>query len=243
MHARTRVAARAVAVAVGLAAGAYAAYVAVAWRRYGQVRAVDPHLTDELLDEFMPAYDVVERHHIRVAAPAHVTVKRPGSKTAGMAFSLMITLVKVRFDVAPGVPVTRNWIFAISPDPTRAFCNAYSEMTMTPGVFRFRTRANPWAAARPETVTFCACTRRVVGDCHVDAENAVAGAHGNRHVDEDVGTALRVVRHAHGGRETARYESQGHGDSTAEGTPRHRATPTVTTYPDPERGTTPTRRR
>jgi len=74
MHARTRVAARAVAVAVGLAAGAYAAYVAVAWRRYGHVRAADPHDTDELLDRFMPAYDIVERHHIRVAAPAHVTM-------------------------------------------------------------------------------------------------------------------------------------------------------------------------
>jgi hypothetical protein len=28
---------------------------------------------DELLDRFMPAYDVVERHHIRIAAPAAVT--------------------------------------------------------------------------------------------------------------------------------------------------------------------------
>jgi hypothetical protein len=74
MHARTRGAARAVAAAVGLVAGTSAAYVAAAWRRFRHVRVVDPRLTDEFLDRFMPAYDVVERHHIRVAAPAHVTM-------------------------------------------------------------------------------------------------------------------------------------------------------------------------
>lgn len=38
-----------------------------AWRATG-------HKRDELLDRFMPVYDVVERHHIRVAAPAAVTL-------------------------------------------------------------------------------------------------------------------------------------------------------------------------
>jgi hypothetical protein len=36
--------------------------------------AVDGGESDELLDRFMPAYDVVERHHIRIAAPATVTL-------------------------------------------------------------------------------------------------------------------------------------------------------------------------
>ena len=58
---------------VGVAAGAYAAYAAASWYRYGRVAKTDDHQSDELLDRFMPAYDVVERHHIRVAAPAAVT--------------------------------------------------------------------------------------------------------------------------------------------------------------------------
>ena len=58
---------------VGVAAGAYAAYAAANWYRYGRVAKGDDHQRDELLDRFMPAYDVVERHHIRVAAPAAVT--------------------------------------------------------------------------------------------------------------------------------------------------------------------------
>lgn len=59
----------------GVAAAAYGAYAAVAWYRYGRI----PHATgpgrDELLDRFLPAYDVVERHHIRVDAPAAVTLR------------------------------------------------------------------------------------------------------------------------------------------------------------------------
>jgi len=58
------------AAAAGFAAGAYAAYAAVRWHRYGHVSlAVD----DALLNQFMPTYDVVERHQIRVAASADVT--------------------------------------------------------------------------------------------------------------------------------------------------------------------------
>jgi hypothetical protein len=60
---------------LGLAAGAYAGYAAVTWLRYGQARtAARPEDRDTLLDEFMPAYDVVERHRIRVDAPAATTL-------------------------------------------------------------------------------------------------------------------------------------------------------------------------
>jgi hypothetical protein len=59
---------------VGIGAGAYAAYAAVTWYRYGRIpHAGDPE-RDELLDRFMPVYDVVERHHIHVAAPAARTL-------------------------------------------------------------------------------------------------------------------------------------------------------------------------
>jgi hypothetical protein len=59
---------------VGLIVGAYAAYVGVAWYRYGRPRAANADERDELLDRFMPVYEVVERHNVRVAAPAAVTL-------------------------------------------------------------------------------------------------------------------------------------------------------------------------
>lgn len=56
------------AAAVGLG---WAGYAALAWSRYGRV--VPREGGDMLLDRFMPAYEVGERHQTRVAAPASVT--------------------------------------------------------------------------------------------------------------------------------------------------------------------------
>jgi hypothetical protein len=64
------------AAAAGLAAvaAAYAARAAITWYGYGRAsESADRCERDELLDRFMPRYDVVERHSIRVAAPADVT--------------------------------------------------------------------------------------------------------------------------------------------------------------------------
>ena len=58
----------------GVAVGAYGAYAAVAWWRYGRISPPHGDERDELLDQFMPQYEVVERHHICVAAPAAVTM-------------------------------------------------------------------------------------------------------------------------------------------------------------------------
>jgi hypothetical protein len=58
---------------VGAAAGSYAALAASAWLRYGNAAPAGGDEADEWLDRFMPAYEVVERHHVRVAAPAGVT--------------------------------------------------------------------------------------------------------------------------------------------------------------------------
>ena len=55
----------------GLAAGAYAASVVLSWARYGRVGRGGQE-PDELLDRFLPDYDVVERHEIRVGAPAAI---------------------------------------------------------------------------------------------------------------------------------------------------------------------------
>ena len=57
----------------GLAAVSYAVYAGVTWLRYGHPAHATPEDADAFLDQFMPEYDVVERHHIDVAAPADVT--------------------------------------------------------------------------------------------------------------------------------------------------------------------------
>lgn len=56
------------AAAAGLAAAGYGALVALAYSRYGRVRA--RAASDDLIDRFIPAPEVEERHAVRVAAPA-----------------------------------------------------------------------------------------------------------------------------------------------------------------------------
>src|SRR5688572_23301162 len=59
---------------LGLAAATYAGYVGLAWYRYGHAPRPRPEEQDALLDRFMPAYEIVERHHLHVGAPAVVTL-------------------------------------------------------------------------------------------------------------------------------------------------------------------------
>jgi hypothetical protein len=73
MNRRLRAGARWLAITLGIAVACYGTYVGLTWARYGDVAAADADAADPLLDRFMPAYDVAERHHIRVAAPAAVT--------------------------------------------------------------------------------------------------------------------------------------------------------------------------
>lgn len=70
---RTRAAGVALATMTGAAAVSYAGLVAAAWMRYGRVAAATSDEADLFLDRFMREYDIVERHHVRVAAPADVT--------------------------------------------------------------------------------------------------------------------------------------------------------------------------
>ena len=59
---------------VGGAVAAYGIYVAFTWYRYGHAaRPVHSEESDSLLDRLMPTYEVVERHHVRIAAPAETT--------------------------------------------------------------------------------------------------------------------------------------------------------------------------
>ena len=70
---RLRSAARWLAFGAGAAAGTYGAYVGLTWLRYGQPRPANPQEADVLLDGFMPEYEVAERHHVNIAAPAEIT--------------------------------------------------------------------------------------------------------------------------------------------------------------------------
>jgi hypothetical protein len=71
---RTRPVARWFATGIGVAAGAYATYVGMAWLRYGRTPPPRHEEEDPLLDRFLPAYEIAERHHIRVVAPTEVTL-------------------------------------------------------------------------------------------------------------------------------------------------------------------------
>jgi len=61
------------AIAFAITAAAYGTYVGVTWYRYGNAAAPTADEEDPLLDRFLPAYEIAERHQIRVAASAAVT--------------------------------------------------------------------------------------------------------------------------------------------------------------------------
>jgi hypothetical protein len=71
---RVRSIVRLLAGGVGLAAASYAAWAGLTWSRYGQARRSSADGgADGLLDQFMPDFELAERHHVRVTAPADVT--------------------------------------------------------------------------------------------------------------------------------------------------------------------------
>ena len=74
-NSRLRRTIRTLAAGVGVAVAAYGAYAAHTWHRYGRPPEPNPDQRDEMLDRFIPRYDVVERHHVAVAAPAAITLE------------------------------------------------------------------------------------------------------------------------------------------------------------------------
>ena len=69
-----RTAVRLTTAAVAAAAACYTGCVVLAWRLYGRPRLPADAEADPLLDRFMPTPEVAERHHIRVQAPAGITL-------------------------------------------------------------------------------------------------------------------------------------------------------------------------
>jgi len=64
---------------VGLFAGVYSLCTAATWLRFGRIRRAAGAERDSLLDRFMPTFDIVERHHVGVAAPAETTFAAAGN--------------------------------------------------------------------------------------------------------------------------------------------------------------------
>jgi len=58
----------------GFAAALYGTHAAFTWLRYGHPPRPANEEIDQLLDQFIPAYEVVERHSVRVAAPSETTL-------------------------------------------------------------------------------------------------------------------------------------------------------------------------
>jgi hypothetical protein len=98
--------ARAVAIALGAAVGGYASFAATAWYRYGHPSKPDEQERDDLLDRFMPVYDVVERHHIAVAAPAPITFAAARDQDL-LRLPLVRTIFKARELVMGATPDDR----------------------------------------------------------------------------------------------------------------------------------------
>jgi len=81
--------------AIGVAAGAVAGYAGVTWLRYGHPALAKGDEADPLLDRFMPVYDIVERHHIQVAAGADITFAAACEQDL-MAAPAVRTIVRAR---------------------------------------------------------------------------------------------------------------------------------------------------
>jgi hypothetical protein len=87
-----------------VAAAGYATYAAVTWSRYGHPAPPRTPDRDPLLDRFMPTYEIVDRHHISVRAPADVTLA--AAKQLDLSSSRVIR----------GIFTARELLLGASPD-------------------------------------------------------------------------------------------------------------------------------
>jgi hypothetical protein len=81
--------------ALGIAAGAYAGYVGLTWIRYGHPAPAGAEEADPLLDQFIPVYDIAERHHVEIAAHAEVVFAAACEQDL-MALPVVRTIFKAR---------------------------------------------------------------------------------------------------------------------------------------------------
>jgi hypothetical protein len=105
---RSSPALRWLAAGAGLATALYATRAGFTWLQYGHPPNPNLDETDRLLDEFIPLYEVVERHHVRVAAPA--TIALAAACEMDLAQSAIIR----------GIFKTRELILGAQPDEERS---------------------------------------------------------------------------------------------------------------------------
>src|SRR4026208_946481 len=92
---------------LGLTVAAYAAYVGLAWWRYGTGPTPAADEEDPLLDRFLPVYEIVERHQIGVAAPAAVTLD--AARDVDLPASPVVrTIIRAREVILGATPVIRR---------------------------------------------------------------------------------------------------------------------------------------
>jgi len=101
-----RTAARWSAAALGVAAAAYGTYAGVTWYRYGHAAPPSSAEEDRLLDGFIRTYEVVERHQIRIAAPAAVTLAA-ARETDLQGSRLIRTIIRAREVILGATPDDR----------------------------------------------------------------------------------------------------------------------------------------
>ena len=91
--------------ALGVATSAYASWVGTTWLRYAHEAPGRAEGRDPLLDRVMPLYDVAERHHIHVAAPAEITFAAACEQDL-MALPIVRAIFKAREILLGGEPDT-----------------------------------------------------------------------------------------------------------------------------------------
>jgi len=91
---------------VGVATTTYGAYAAKTWYRYGQAEPPTFEERDRLLDQFMPVYDVVDRHSVRVNAPAAATLAA-GCDMDLQASAVVRVIIRARELLLGATPVGR----------------------------------------------------------------------------------------------------------------------------------------
>lgn len=102
---------------VALTTVAYAMVVATTWYRHGRVALASSDELDPLLDQFMPEYEVAERHHVRVAAPAAITLSA-AVDTDLQESTIIRAIIK-----------TRELVLGAEPDPASQPRGLLAEVT------------------------------------------------------------------------------------------------------------------
>jgi hypothetical protein len=101
---------------IGLAAFSYGTYAVTTFLRYGRPRRSKGPTADPLLDTFMPNYEVVDRHSVRIAVPNDVVL------TAAAEMDIE------KYPVIRAIFKSRERILGGKPDNTIRPCGLLAEM-------------------------------------------------------------------------------------------------------------------